>query len=158
MTRSCGWCNYFSAWVEKRRIVLPRGFFVVLYFIRLPRQPSCGGRGPSLEIELDTSLEDSGLICGRGYLAKVPIREDCSSSGRSAGRSRSCSSWQVEIRMVENVEGFQAKGRVQTLVDREYTGDLRIELIVRDTAEGVSASIPVGHITRTRRRRKRRKS
>ena len=109
-----------------------------------------------LEIELNTSLEDSGLIRSGGYLAKVPIREDCSSSGRSAGRSRSCSSWQVEIRMVENVEGFQAKGRVQTLVDREYTGDLRIELVVRDAAEGVSASIPVGPITRTRRRRQRR--
>ena len=33
-----------------------------------------GGRGRSLEIELNTSLEDSGLIGGRCYLAKVPIR------------------------------------------------------------------------------------
>ena len=57
--------------------------------------------------------------------------------------------------MVQHIEGFQPKSYIQTLVNWKYAGDLGIELVVCDAAEGVSLDISVRSISGTRRRRKR---
>ena len=53
--------------------------------------------------------------------------------------------------MIQHVEGFQPEGGGQTLVDREDTGDLSVELIVCGTAERVSADISIRSISGARR-------
>ena len=60
--------------------------------------------------------------------------------------------------MVQYVEGLQPECRGEVLVDREYTRDLSIELVVGDAAEGISANVSVRSISGASRRRKRQRT
>src|SRR5258705_8931590 len=63
-----------------------------------------------LEGDLDRALEDAGLVGGGGDLAEGSGGEDCGASGGSAGSSGGSAGGDVEVGVVEDVEGLEAQG------------------------------------------------
>lgn len=74
----------------------------------------------------------------------------------SAEGARCISGWDVEVGMIQHIEGFETQDSRQALVNWKGAGDLSIELIVRESAKRVPANVSVGSISRAGGRRDRR--
>ena len=81
-----------------------------------------------LEGYFDSALKDSGSA-GTGDIAE------------GGGRTGSSGPWVVEVGVIQDIEGLQAKIEVEAFMDGEDAGNLRIELIRRDTPERISAGV-----------------
>ena len=81
-----------------------------------------------LERYFDSALEDPGGA-GAGDIAE------------GGGRTGSSGPWVIEVGVIQDIEGLKPKSEVEAFMDGEDAGNLRIELIRRDTPERISAGV-----------------
>ena len=97
-----------------------------------------------LEVDLDTALEDAGLVEGGRDLTECRGRKSGGASGVSGKRAGCCAGWSIEVRMVQHVERLEPERCRPVLVDREDARDLGVELQRTRSRERVPADISVG--------------